>query len=175
MQPNCLLSTHLHRKNFKNRKYSHSHAPPYCIVQPPSQSRQTNSHEQAVYRPKSSTRHTWGWRRWCLGVFGFSRVRCLILEYPLEHTETSREKSTRIPTKHIFSPNQFFTKFQRKSPSATRLSSRVKVLTKHPSTTSPFSVTTYTGNTTCLHPSNKPSDFSPPPRNKELQRKRNWA
>ena len=47
-------------ENRQKRKYSHSHAPPYCMVRPPSQSGQTNPRKQAVYRPKYSTGHTQG-------------------------------------------------------------------------------------------------------------------
>ena len=163
-------------ENCQKRKYPHSYAPPYSMVRPPSQSRQTNPHKQAVYCLKSSTRHTWSWRRWYLSVLGISCTRCLLLEYTLENTETPREQPTLIPTKNIFSPDQLFTKLQRKSPPATCLSSRVNVLTKQPSTTSPspFTGTTYTGNTTLFHPPEKPSAFSPP-RNEELWRKWNWA
>ena len=143
--------------NCQKRKYPHSHAPPHSMVRPPSQSGNTITHKQSVYRPKSSTFHTWSRRRWYLSVLGISCTRYLLLEHPIENTETPREQSTRIPTKQIFSPDQFFTELQRKPTPATYLSSR----------------SAFTSNTTLSPPPENPATFYPP-RNEELWRKWNW-
>ena len=156
-KPNCFSSTHLHQENCQKRKYSHSHTPPHSMVQPSSQSGKTINHKQAVYRPKYLNCHTWSLWRWYLSVLGISCTRYLLLEHPIENTETPRERSTWIPTKHIFSPDQFFTELQWKPPHVTCLSS----------------IYTLTSNTTLSPPPEKPSTFSPP-RNRELRRKWNW-
>ena len=84
----------------------------------------------------------------------------------LKHPENDPPES---PTTHIFYPDQFFTKLKWKSPPATCLSSIVNNSTKKPRTISPspFTVTTFTSNTTLSHTPEKPSAFSTP-RNKEL-------
>ena len=117
-------------------------------MRPSSQSGKTITHKQAVYRQKYPNCHTRSLWRCYLSVLWISCTTYLLLYRTIENTETHRKRFTWIPTEHIFSPYQFFTKC---------LSSRV----------------TFTSNTTLSHPPEKPTTFSPPS-NRKLRRKCNW-
>ena len=95
--------------NCQNRKHSHSHTPPHSMVRPSSKGGKPITHKQAVHRQKYPNCHTWSWWQWYLSILGISCTRYLLMEQTIENTETSRKGSTWIPTKHIFSPDQFFT------------------------------------------------------------------